>query len=219
MAWRTLPLKGNFPLSFNLAPNTVAAGPDFVLLFVPLRRFAWSYKLQLHISLIKKFSNRTKTIKSRPLRFRHKENYEPNKRPSFQTTRFQNLVIYNLCTHWCWQFFSRNVKDHFIRKENKASWNGELTDNRISPISWACAYTTESWLALKILPPAKMREIVRTLLSHLLTLLVAFVLLGLVEWDVFDGFRELANVVALDYVVVYTKHDELRSNYLQKERI
>ena len=52
MAWRTLPLKGNFPLSFNLAPNTVAAGPDFVLLFVPLRRFAWSYKLQLHTSLI-----------------------------------------------------------------------------------------------------------------------------------------------------------------------
>ena len=51
-------------------------------------------------------------------------------------------------------------------------------------------------------------------LSHLLTLLVAFVLLGLVERNVFDSFRE-----AFDYVVVYTKHDELRSNYLQKERI
>lgn len=74
--------------------------------------------------------------------------------------------------------------------------------------------TTGSWLALKFFSPAKMEEIVMNPLSHLLTLLVAFVLLGLVERNVFDSFRELANVVALDYIVVYTKHDELRSNYL-----
>ena len=47
-------------------------------------------------------------------------------------------------------------------------------------------------------------------LSYLLALLVAFVL-GLVEENVLDGFRELSNVVAFDYIVVYTKHDELRS--------
>jgi len=64
-----------------------------------------------------------------------------------------------------------------------------------------------------------MLKIVMNSLSHLLALLVAFVLLGLVERNVFDSFRELANVVAFDYVVVYTKHDELLSNYLQKERI
>lgn len=55
-------------------------------------------------------------------------------------------------------------------------------------------------------------------LSYLLALLVAFIL-GLVEENVLDGFRELSNVVAFGYIVVYTKHDELRSYYLQKARI
>lgn len=73
-------------------------------------------------------------------------------------------------------------------------------------------------LALKIFSPAKIEEIVMNSLSYLVALLVAFVL-GLVETDVFDSFRKLANVVALDYIVVYTKHDELRSYYLQKERV
>ena len=55
-------------------------------------------------------------------------------------------------------------------------------------------------------------------LSYLLALLVAFIL-GLVEENVLDSFRELSNVVvAFDYIVVYTKHDELRSYYLQKKQ-
>ena len=65
--------------------------------------------------------------------------------------------------------------------------------------------------------PAKTKEIVMNSLSYLLALLVAFIL-GLVEENVLDGFRDLSNVVAFDYIVVYTKHDELRSYYLQKKQ-
>lgn len=95
-------------------------------------------------------------------------------------------------------------------------WRNEITWNQTVAAFLEYVRINKNKLPKKIFLPPKSKRSLRTL-SYLVVLLVGFFLV-VVEINVLDGFRDLANFVTFDYIVVYTKHDELRRYYLLKTR-